>query len=130
MLKLNPVFQFLAFLVILLVIAFFIQTSILENIGEDARANKILLSYVVNALLAGAIYMLLYYYRYKLKDYIGFLFMGGSFLKFILFFLFFYPSYRADGDISSLEFAAFFVPYLICLVLETIFTAKMLQNLD
>jgi hypothetical protein len=27
--------------------------------------------------------------------------------------------YRSDGDVSSLEFFAFFVPYALCLVVET-----------
>jgi len=55
--------------------------------------------------------------------------MAGSFLKFIVFFLVFYPPYKMDGNMDKLEFAAFFVPYVICLVLETVFTARMLQKM-
>jgi len=88
------------------------------------------LSYIINAVLAALIYITLYLFRRKLKNYIGFLFMGGSFLKFAVFFILFYPDYKADGDINATEFAAFFIPYAICLVIETVFTAKMLQKLD
>ncbi len=88
------------------------------------------LSYVINFLLASIIYIGLYSFRNKIKTQIGFLFLAGSFLKFIVFFILFYPSYKADGSMASSEFAAFFVPYAICLVVETIFTAKMLQKME
>lgn len=48
----------------------------------------------------------------------GFVFMIGSALKFLLFFLVFYPAYHADGEISRMEFASFFVPYAIGLSVE------------
>ena len=90
--------------------------------------NLIVLSYLVNGILAAVIFFLLYRFREKLKNQIGFLFMGGSLLKFVFFFLLFYPVYKSDGDMSGLEFAAFFVPYAVSLFLETFFTSKMLKN--
>lgn len=130
MLKSSPVSQFLIALIALLAIAFFTHVFLLENFGYYKFKNKIILSYVVNGVLAGLIFISLYRFRNKLKNYIGFLFMIGSFIKFIFFFLLFYPGYNADGDMNRLEFAAFFIPYVICLILETVFTARMLQKLD
>ncbi len=89
-----------------------------------------MLSYVINFLLAAAIYIGLYSFRDKIRTQIGFIFIAGSFLKFILFFILFYPSYKMDGEMGTSEFASFFVPYAICLVVETIFTAKMLQKME
>lgn len=80
--------------------------------------------------MAALIFIGLYRFREKLRNQIGFLFMGGSLFKFLIFFILFYPSYKADGDMSSLEFAAFFVPYGLGLILETYFTSKMLNNLE
>ena len=128
--KNNVIVRFLLLLISSLGFAFFVHTMLLENGGHPKYDNKIVLSYLINGILAAAIFIFLYLSRKKLKDQIGFLFMGGSFLKFIFFFLLFYPSYKADGDMSKLEFAAFFTPYAICLLLETVFTAKMLQKLD
>ena len=130
MLKVNPITQFILLLIAILGLAFFVHTTLLSNMGYQPYGDKIGLAYLVNGILAGAIYVSLYYFRFKLKNYVGFLFMAGSFLKFIFFFILFYPSYKADGDIVRTEFAAFFIPYVICLVLETVFTAKMLQKLD
>jgi len=91
--------------------------------------NKIILAYILNYILALSIYIFLYFFRIKLKNQLGFLFMAGSFLKFLFFFLFFYASYRADGTISKLEFSAFFIPYIICLIIETTALVNLLKNL-
>lgn len=128
--KPNPIFFFLLVLVPLLGVAFFLHTAILQNAGLPMSGDKIVLSYVINFLLASIIYIGLYSFRNKIKTQIGFIFMAGSFLKFIVFFILFYPSYKTDGDMGSSEFAAFFVPYAICLVVETVFTAKMLQKME
>jgi len=53
--------------------------------------------------------------------------MFGSFLKFAVFFIFFYPSYHSDGTISRLEFMAFFIPYIYALLIETLALIKLLN---
>lgn len=126
----NPVFLFLLTLVPLLGVAFIIHTNILQNGGLPRYGDKIILSYLINFVLASIIYIGIHIFRNKLKTQIGFVFVGGSFLKFILFFILFYPSYTSDGEMGSSEFASFFVPYAICLVIETVFAVKMLQKME
>ncbi|MEH6679616.1 MAG: hypothetical protein V7724_03670 [Sediminicola sp.] len=92
--------------------------------------NLLIWAYVGNLLLALSIFLLLYFFRNRLRTQIGFLFLGGSMLKFLLFFVAFNPTYKKNGSMEPLEFAAFFVPYLFSLVLETIFTARMLNKMD
>ena len=123
------VLRFAALLLASLILILGIHLTLLYQQELPLYGDMILLSYVLNFVLAVAIFTALYLLRIRFKDQIGFLFMGGSMLKFVCFFIIFYPGYRADGDISNLEFAAFFVPYLLCLLLETIFTAKMLNTL-
>lgn len=130
MFKKNPTLLFLVILVPLLAGVFFIHTSILSWKGYPEHGNAIILSYVLNFLMASIIYIGLFSFKNRIKTQIGFIFLAGSFLKFIVFFLVLYPSYKADGDISTSEFAAFFVPYTICLVVETVFMAKMLQKMN
>jgi len=114
---------------ITIVIAFFIHISILYLLKLPLFDNKIILSYVVNTLLVILILLVLFIFRNKLKDQLGFLFMGGSLLKFACFFIFFYPSFKMDGNISNLEFASFFVPYATCLIVETSCASKLLNSL-
>ena len=127
--KINPIVQFLIVLTLSLGFAFLLHITVLNAKGLPQFDNLIGLSYLVNSILAAIIFITLYIFRGKLKNQIGFLFMGGSFLKFIFFFLLFYPAYKMDGEMSRLEFAAFFIPYGISLVIETVFTAKMLKKL-
>ncbi|MGW9684639.1 DUF6168 family protein [Flagellimonas sp. 2504JD1-5] len=130
MLKLNFPAQFLALLIILLLISFGLHILVLSNMELPILDNLIVRSYLINGLLAAIIFLLLFKFRQKLKNQIGFLFMGGSLLKFLFFFLLFYPTYKSDGDMSGLEFGAFFIPYIVALLLETFYTSKMLKNLD
>ena len=58
----------------------------------------------------------------------GFIFMAGSGLKFLFFFLLFYPEYNSDGEMQTIEFVTFFVPYAVCLILEVIYLSKQLNN--
>jgi len=127
--KINPIVQFLILLILSLGLVFLLHITFLNQNGLPQFDNLIVLSYIVNSILAATIFVVLYIFRRKLKNQIGFLFMGGSFLKFIFFFLLFYPAYKADGEMSRLEFAAFFIPYGISLIIETVFTAKMLKKL-
>ena len=88
------------------------------------------LSYLFNFAMAFGIVAGLYLVRFRMKQQIGFLFIGGSLLKFLVFFLFFYTSFTADVTISRAEFSSFFVPYFLALATETYYTASMLKNLE
>ena len=125
----HPLKQFLLLLTFIITAVFLLHISFLYYNDLLLFDNKIVLAYVLNYALAIGIYYLLFYFRIKLKEQLGFLFMGGSFLKFILFFVFFYPSYKSDGNINTLEFSSFFLPYIICLILETFSLVKLLKNL-
>ena len=125
----NRFISFTVKLIVIITAAFTLHLLILKYFEFPLFENKIVLSYVLNTILAIAIFGLLFKYREKVKDNIGFLFLAGSFLKFIAFFILIYPSYKADGDTSKLEFAAFFVPYLICLFVETSSLVKWLNEI-
>ena len=125
----KPLKRFIILLTTFVASVFLLHILVLNYNNLPLFDNKITLAYLLNYLLALGIYFLLYFYRFKLKDQLGFLFMGGSFLKFILFFIFFYPSYKSDGNIDTLEFASFFLPYLVCLIIETSALVKLLKNL-
>ncbi|UOB16010.1 DUF6168 family protein [Abyssalbus ytuae] len=127
--KKQFVLRFLAILLLSLVVTFTAHILILHFKNLDLFANKIILSYVVNFLVASGIFFVLYGLRNTFKNQIGFLFIAGSFLKFLIFFVIFYPYYKQDGEIILAEFMAFFIPYIICLIIETSGVAKLLKNI-
>ena len=124
----NDFLKFSLLLLALLLAALAMHLFILKELGLPMWDNKILLAYSINYILAVAIYGTLYLLQEKMTSQLGFLYMGGSLLKFLFFFILFYPSYKLDGEMSNAEFAAFFIPYAISLILETSGIIKFLKK--
>ena len=103
-----------------LILAFLVQYLLYHEFNIVFSFRLLVISYGSNFLLAFAIVAVILFYIDKLKNYIGFLFMFGSFLKFGVFFSYFYPIFKADGVITRYEFLLFFIPYVVCLLLETL----------
>lgn len=93
-------------------------------------ADRIILAYVVNLLLAILVFVVLFLLKDRFKNQLGFIFIAGSMLKFILFFVLFQPTYKADDVISTSEFFAFFTPYLLTLIVEIVSLSKWLKQMD
>ena len=115
-------------LIIVLSIVFGVHIFILYQLDLPLFDNRIITAYLVNCSLALGIYFSLFLLKNKMSEQIGFLYMGGSFVKFLFFFIFFYPYYKLDGGLDSLEFAAFFIPYVISLILETLGVIEFLKK--
>lgn len=122
--------KFLAVLLLVMAVVFAAHLFILQTIELPIFGDRIVLSYVVNYAMAAAILIFIQSRFNKKSSQTGFIFLGGSGLKFLIFFLVFYPFYREDGVMSNSEFAAFFVPYATCLILEVIYLSKQLNNQD
>ncbi|WP_308991804.1 hypothetical protein QLS71_006690 [Mariniflexile litorale] len=112
------------------IISYFIYVPILKYIQVPILQYEILWAYVVNTLLAIGIMLSMFFFKERFKDQLAFIFILGSFLKFICFFIFFYPVFNSDGDIARYEFFSFFIPYAICLITETITTIRIFNKLD
>ncbi len=117
-------------LVIVVMIAFIIHSVINNSLTNSIEINQIILSYSVNIMMALAVIICLFLLQRKFKDQLGFIFMGASMLKFIIFFIVFYPIYNLDKDLSRLEFSTFFIPYVICLISESVILSKLFNSLD
>jgi hypothetical protein len=124
----NDFLKFSFLLLLLMLSALAVHLFALQSLGLPLYGNMILTAYAVNYILAVAIYGILYLLQDRFTSQLGFLYMGGSLLKFLLFFVLFYPSYKQDGIMSTPEFAAFFVPYSISLILETTGIIKFLKK--
>ena len=120
----------LILLILVLSISFGIHAFIRGSNDLNLFGDLLVWSYVTNLILAFGIVVFIHSLRHKMKTQLGFLFIAGSFLKFLLFFVFFYPSFKQDEVISQGEFSSFFIPYFLALVIETYFTAVLLKNLE
>jgi len=86
------------------------------------------LSYGANVFLAAAGYFIIYKLRLKHPDKLGFIFMGLSGIKFLVFFTLLQPMYNADGTMSTIEFGMFFIPYSVTTSVETLALVKILNK--
>lgn len=60
----------------------------------------------------------------------GFAFMGGSLIKFALFFILFYVDLSANEVVRKQEFITFFIPYAFSVILEVWFLIRHLNKSD
>lgn len=111
-------------------VAFGFHLLVLNYFERPLFADKIVLAYIVNLLLAILVFALLFLLKERFKNQLGFIFIVGSMLKFILFFVIFQPAYQADDVISTSEFFAFFTPYLLTLIVEIVSLSKWLKQMD
>lgn len=123
----KEIFKFAGLLALVLAITFALHIGILKNYIQ-AESPSIIGAYLFNGLYTAAVFALLIYLKEKYASSLGFIFLGGSMLKFVFFFIFFSPIYKADGDVSKVEFAEFFIPYGICLFLEVYSMVKILMK--
>ncbi len=124
----KQIFKYVIFLFVLLLL-FYSQVYISKQIEIDAYQNLITPIYIVNAILVIVLFIFIDVFKNKFKNQIGFIFMGSSFLKFLMFFIFIYPFFKSDGNLSKIEFITFFIPYFYCLLFESIVISNLLNRM-
>lgn len=120
--------QFILILGIVLILVISLHLLVLNAFELPLWDHKILLSYVVNFVLAVLVLAMVEMGMRNKSAQGGFIFMAGSALKFLVFFLVFFPPYKKDGVMETAEFITFFVPYTVCLVMEVYYLSKRLNN--
>ena len=63
----------------------------------------------------------------KHVDKLGFVSLGGTLIKFVIFFVF-DPLFEEYGDTTRSEFAIFFITYVCATIIETVFLVRILNK--
>lgn len=124
----KSIARFTIVLTILLGVVFAIHIFVLQFLELSLFEHQIVKAYIVNWILAVVIFVSLLLLKKKYNDQLGFIFMAGSLFKFLFFFILFYPEYHADSKMQGIEFATFFIPYSISLIIETLAVIKLLNK--
>ena len=111
--------RFVLILASILLVVFFVHINTLHFLNHDLFANRIITSYVGNLGFTLVIFTYIYKNKEKKTESLGFLFLGGSMVKFLLFFIFLNPFFMEDGLVTRPEFLSFFIPYSVALIVET-----------
>ncbi len=122
--------QSLILLFSVIAVSFGLHAAYLSSQSIDLGTHLTWQAYLFNVLAASIILVFLLRLAKKNKSNLGFIFMAGSFLKFLVFFIFFFPEYKADGEMQTIEFSSFFIPYAICLSVKSFVLIRTLNRAD
>jgi hypothetical protein len=117
-------------LTLYILLTFIIHLGILFLLDKPIFDNKIIESYLINIFTAFLLYYIIDRHKARFKDNIGFIFMLSSYIKFGLFFIFIYPYFDKNSTDLTIEFVTFFIPYSVCLIVETMALIKLLNKLE
>lgn len=109
---------FTLLLAFLLLIAFLIHGFVYHFLKIGFWEHGLLLNYLFNYFITILLYGVLVWKMNDRPEYSGYIFLYGSFFKFLCFFLIIFPTLGVERSVRSPEFFSFFVPYFICAYLE------------
>ena len=117
----------LIILTAVIIAAFAANFLIVQSWQKDAMGT-LLLTYSVNYVLTVLILIGFYFVSKNNAKQLGYTFLLSSFIKFGIFFVAIKPSLNMEGSLKSAAFAAFFIPYAICMIFEVVIAMKMLKQ--
>ena len=74
------------------------------------------------------IYLLLLFVNLNFPDFTGFAFLGTTFVKMMAAVVFLIPLIQSQGKETNLDIAAFFIPYFLFLLFETVFAVQLINK--
>ncbi len=119
--------QFSFLLLGLLIGSITIQFFIYNFRDYSLLGGNVIPSYIFNFLYALATFTLLLNAHRKKSNQIGFIYMGLSLTKLIIFMAVFRTIFHRDGVMDNFETLGFLIPYLICLFTETLYLVRLLK---
>ncbi|GAA4279485.1 DUF6168 family protein [Aquimarina mytili] len=123
---LQKVVKFVVPFAIIVLGSYFIQIMITNRYFLNANSDVIRLSYLFNAVFTLLFISTIIFLSKKYKDQIGFIFLAGSFIKTGAFFIVLRLN---EIEINKNAFLDFFIPYIICLILEVYYISKILRSI-
>ncbi|NQV52422.1 MAG: hypothetical protein HQ500_04525 [Flavobacteriales bacterium] len=114
-------------LAVVLGVSYTIHDAVLTSSASD---NLVLLPgyYLMNAVFGLCIGVLIIYLSQDRPDTTGFTFMGGSLLKLVIFFIFFFPELSDQETVQKSQFLTFFIPYALTMIVEVWYLIRFLNK--
>ncbi len=114
-------------LTVVLGVSYTIHDAVLTSSASD---SLVLLPgyYFMNAVFGLCIGALIIYLSQRRPDVTGFTFMGGSLLKLVVFFIFFFPELSDQETVQKSQFLTFFIPYALTMIAEVWYLIRFLNK--
>jgi fumarate reductase subunit D len=115
---------FVATSIILLSVSFYFHLGYISV--EDK--SIMIQSYSVNFILGVIVFIAIELFKKKHTNILGFIFLGGSLFKFLVYFIYLLPLLTSTGELTKFKFLVFYIPYFICLMIELLFLVRLMNN--
>ena len=122
--KLIP---FLQFFIPFSLLLFGLQFALVNYLLETNLYYSTMSIYAFHVIATLLIYLFLIYVHNTFRDKTGFAFMGCSLLKMMAAVLFLLPMMLSDVANPFQDMIAFFVPYFLFLIFETIYAVRLIN---
>ncbi len=120
-LKFTLIFSFL------LGLAYIIQVKFLQASLTAQDADLIKFSYLFNFAFTYFLMLNILLFQNKLKDKLGFVYLGVSMLKFAVFF---FLLKIENIEINKSDFLLFIIPFVLCLSIEIFYVVRILNSFN
>jgi hypothetical protein len=120
-------FKFTLIFSLILGLAYVIQVKLLEPNITEKDAILIKFSYLFNFAFTYLLLLNIILFQKTLKDKLGFVYLGISMLKFVIFF---FLLKSKNIEINKSDFLLFFIPFTLCLGIEIFYVSKILNSLN
>lgn len=110
------------------IILFLIQFALVNYVFKVELYYSTLATYTFHFLATFLIFLFLVFVHKTFSDKTGFAFMAGSLLKMLAAVLFLLPVMLNDTPNPFKDIVAFFIPYFLFLIFETIYAVKLINT--
>lgn len=121
---LRQIFKFSLLLLFCAVASYFLHIYLFTRFFSEGSEEFINFSYKFNFGITFLFTSSIILISQRLKDQLGFIFLGSSFVKIAIFLVLMKTS---DFEIDKADFLHFFVPYFLCMVLEITCVSRLLK---
>ncbi len=122
---LQKIIRFIGLFILVVIGGYLTHKTIANQVFSSQNIDIINLSYIFNAGFTFLFTVTIILLSKKYKDQIGFIFLVGSFVKTGIFLALIKLN---NIEINKNVFLDFFIPYLICLILEVYYVSKILKS--
>lgn len=125
----SPFLKFLKYLIPFAIVLFFAQHFIVSTLFKDIPFFYSTWSiYVFHIIVTLLSYFFLLFVHKTFPDKAGFTFMGAGLVKMMAAVVFLIPMIQSDTIDRIPDVAAFFIPYFLFLLFETIFAVRLINK--
>ncbi len=111
-----------------MVLSILVYWKVLGLAGRPVGLLQLLPFYIMNFSMGVGIVSTLIFLSKSKGEILGFVFMGGSLIKFAVFFVLFYPELHENDASKKATFILFFIPYVITVITEVWYLIRYLNK--